>query len=1022
MKKLLPITKRITLPEWEFDIVVAVLLFVGLVAGSMLTLSGGFPQIFADSPTSITLTTDTSYSQGTLTNTEVSGTGTSGSIQLAGSAGPDNTLYRKKLTFDNSGQSENLTNFPVLVTLSSSNFDFSKVQNDGDDIRFTDSDGSTLLDYDIESFDSNTEEAYIWVNIPQIDQSSDTDHIYMYYGNDSLTSAENPTGIWDEDYSMVYHLNESSGTTGVDSVIDSTGNTTGTPSSGISFGETGRIGSSADFSSGTGISLGSLGAPLLTDDVTISFWMNVNNYTSPSRQNPFEQAYGGWGTMTLETNSRISWFFGSNGANASPYGSHQSNNIAENGNWVYVTAVRDGTSNTYSWYKNGTYLSEGSFSTSYPNIQSRPFTIGDGYVNPLNGKIDEFRVAKQARSSDWVAASYLSDTDTFISYGSEETTIQTVGSWSSPTNSNAINLIWNSGWGDGSTGSSIAFSADVSNVSASSTITFKIRTASSPSQLNSATFQTIGVATSGTTFTATKDDLDSLGIPIEGLGTYAQIHAEFSQSNGLNPTINSFTLYYSGDDTGPESNATLVSMKSSNDGNSINENDWVSSHQPYFSWTGGADSQAGLKGYCLYLGTDAAGDPATSKGLLGTSPISLTGSTCGFIINATNIDFTTTSYKGSPWLISSTNSYYFKIKAIDNANNVSTTAESFTFKFDNTPPTNPSGLSAPQGFLRNIESFTIAWPTTGDAAALDAHSQIKGYQYMIGSSGSWHGSNHLGTGECNDILTTSPYVLDTDYDTLQTGDNTLYFRTIDTACNVSATSVTAILKYNADAPSSPQDLTVTPITNTSNSFAFSWQKPDQFQGNESGISYCYTVNALPTQTNCTFTSNTTLSADAYATQPGENIFYVVAKDEAGNINYGDFISVKFTANTPAPGIARNVDVADISVKTTENWRLAIAWDEPSNIGAGITKYDVYRSTTESSCSSVFGAFNLIGSTAGLTYSDSGLVQQDYYYCVKACDSANNCSAVSSTATGFPDGKYTEPAEIISNPTATSITT
>src|SRR3990167_916117 len=52
--------------------------------------------------------------------------------------------YRKNITFDNSAQAENLTNFPVLVKLSSSNFDFTKAQSAGQDIRFTDSDGTTL--------------------------------------------------------------------------------------------------------------------------------------------------------------------------------------------------------------------------------------------------------------------------------------------------------------------------------------------------------------------------------------------------------------------------------------------------------------------------------------------------------------------------------------------------------------------------------------------------------------------------------------------------------------------------------------------------------------------------------------------------------------------------------------------------------------------------------------------------------------------------------------------------------------
>ncbi len=51
--------------------------------------------------------------------------------------------YRKKLTFDNSGQSENLIDFPVLVKLTPANFDYSHCESDGRDIRFVDSDDTT---------------------------------------------------------------------------------------------------------------------------------------------------------------------------------------------------------------------------------------------------------------------------------------------------------------------------------------------------------------------------------------------------------------------------------------------------------------------------------------------------------------------------------------------------------------------------------------------------------------------------------------------------------------------------------------------------------------------------------------------------------------------------------------------------------------------------------------------------------------------------------------------------------------
>ena len=60
--------------------------------------------------------------------------------------------YRLQLTFNNSGQSSALTNFPVMVHLTASNFDFNKANVTGGDIRFTDSDGTTLLDHMLDVF------------------------------------------------------------------------------------------------------------------------------------------------------------------------------------------------------------------------------------------------------------------------------------------------------------------------------------------------------------------------------------------------------------------------------------------------------------------------------------------------------------------------------------------------------------------------------------------------------------------------------------------------------------------------------------------------------------------------------------------------------------------------------------------------------------------------------------------------------------------------------------------------------
>ena len=85
---------------------------------------------------------------------------------------------------DNSGTS--LTDFQVLVELNSVNFDFSKAQTDGLDIRFTDSHNNELS-YWIEEWDITSQQAKIWVNVPSIPAYGET-KLIIYYGNPAAES------------------------------------------------------------------------------------------------------------------------------------------------------------------------------------------------------------------------------------------------------------------------------------------------------------------------------------------------------------------------------------------------------------------------------------------------------------------------------------------------------------------------------------------------------------------------------------------------------------------------------------------------------------------------------------------------------------------------------------------------------------------------------------------------------------------------------------------------------------------
>lgn len=125
---------------------------------------------------------------------------------------------RRQLTIMGTLIDQPLTDFPVLVKLDSSFFDFSKAKSDGADVRFTGFDGVTLLKYEIERWDGVGGKAEIWVRMASVSSPADTS-FYIYYGNSGASDAQDPTNVWDNNFAMVMHLKEASGTR-----YDSTGN------------------------------------------------------------------------------------------------------------------------------------------------------------------------------------------------------------------------------------------------------------------------------------------------------------------------------------------------------------------------------------------------------------------------------------------------------------------------------------------------------------------------------------------------------------------------------------------------------------------------------------------------------------------------------------------------------------------------------------------------------------------------------------------------------------------------------
>ncbi len=1111
-------TKRVTVFKWQLNLFAFICVSIGIGVGVFAMLSNVFTYLMALGQDTRVVSTDTHFNDGTLTDIEVSGTGESARLQLATGGGENwydvNWSSRREITFDNSGQSENLVDFPVLIKLTTVNFDFSDANSDGSDIRFTDSDGVTLLDYDIEEWDSDLSQPKdIYVKVPQIDAGSTTDSIYIYYGNSGASSAEDPAAVWGEMTRWYFDENEIvSGTTITDESSNDTDLTTvnGAASEdakvgpGLSFAGPGgseylvqktwdseqgslslsettlqdskqefddwdtasgdaaymikmqdSVSSTAWAFLGEGVAIGADGETVVYDGINLyediglttpglngsiatpvsyEIWDTDTHFVSdftmgiwakPDNASIFSSEY----LMSKSESVSVHYRFRRNSsegfdAYASGAGIDVDSLQYADTDWHFVVVSYDAGSRAKIYVDGDLEFTDETVNSSMPG-QDIKFAIGaiggdGGYY--FDGTLDEPFVTKSVLSDDWVKAMFLSESAEFATVGEEDTALAPTGTWES-SDSDPIDLYWNGGWGDG-TGESTAFSATVADVSADGYLTFYIRSSSTVAGLSEEIYCNMGTVTTGTTFSATKSELDSCGVG-DGSNRYVQVKAGFTSDDGItNPKLDDFTISYMSDTDGPTQNPVTTVYTDSGMGTEIPGDSWTNDADPYFTFSGAddalpADENSGIEGYCVYFGTEGDADPLISKGLLGDTEQAGDNSGCPYVTYNSYIDLSTAL---SSDLTDDT--YYLNVRAKDYAGNLYTGENYtiFTYQFDETDPTNPAGLSAPQTYQKDIESISVYWSTSGPTAAADNLSGVKGFQYKIGDVGTWYGSGHTGSEDCSDLITTGSYTLDADFDSLDQGENVFYLRTYDNACNVTDTGISAILKYSGTAPTEPQNLAVDPTTNTVNLFAFSWAAPETYSGLEEGLSYCYTVNTLPSAETCSWTDSTSLGADAYATQPGTNTFYVVAKDEAGNVNYNAYSSVNFMANTEAPGVPESVEVLDISIKASANWRLAVSWEEPENVGAGVENYKVYRSGTPASCATQMGSFSLIGSTAGTTYSDYGLSQQEYFYCVKACDSSNNCGAPSQTVSETPTGKYYEPANLVSQPTVSNIST
>jgi len=119
--------------------------------------------------------------------------------------------YRKTINIDTTPAGVNIpvevNEVPVLIRLHTGNFSyFLDMAEDARDLRFMSEDDQIPLKFHVEKFDPINEMALIWVKVPTLLPGSDTNSFWMYYGNSSAVNAEDSSGSYDADQTLVYHF------------------------------------------------------------------------------------------------------------------------------------------------------------------------------------------------------------------------------------------------------------------------------------------------------------------------------------------------------------------------------------------------------------------------------------------------------------------------------------------------------------------------------------------------------------------------------------------------------------------------------------------------------------------------------------------------------------------------------------------------------------------------------------------------------------------------------------------------
>jgi uncharacterized repeat protein (TIGR01451 family) len=328
---------------------------------------------------------------------------------------------RKPITITGSQIAGDLSDFPVLISLTDADLSAGALAN-GFDILFTDANGTTKLDHERTRWVSGTGELIAWVKVTSLTAGVDKT-IYMYYGNAGATDQQSAAAVWSNGYEAVYHLD--------DDFADATGkHPPGTNFNSVDVPA--RIGDGQDFEQTNltdHIDIGnwSVAGSLLT----IQAWVRYESFSEGDARvvskavDAMEQDHV-FMLSTINAGAPTNWRMRLKTGTLDASGTTtliQPTNTVNLNTWYLTAATYDG-STMRLLHNGGQVASVGKTGNLRQNgwsiyLGNNPRNGATPWYKALDGILDEVRISSAARSSSWLTTEYNNQRPGATFYGVE---------------------------------------------------------------------------------------------------------------------------------------------------------------------------------------------------------------------------------------------------------------------------------------------------------------------------------------------------------------------------------------------------------------------------------------------------------------------------------------------------------------------------------------------------------------------------------------------------------------------------